>query len=613
VSDATSSSAPSYPPKLRRYTNAVIAVSVPVAVAAVLEIARATSTPGVLVGVLLFAAAAISAELNPVPLDETASRSVTLSFIFLLASQVLFGWEYAVLASIATMGISQAIERIDLRRAAFNTSVYVLSTFLSAAPGFLLGWDGTTLTADDAGQLTILVILGGAVFLFTNIILIAIVVALARSTSVRAMLDDYVRYAGPAFAIMCLIAALAVALWKVLPQLELLLAGPLFALALYQRYAYRSVVARRDAETDGLTLLRNHRAFQAAIAAALAEAGDDVVALAILDIDDFKSINDQFGHPVGDEVLNSVAEALRDELGADRCYRVGGEEFAVLMAGVGSHEADRLLDRLHGRLAETACAHGSTITISAGIALYPASAGSRDELLHNADSALYWAKNHGKGRTCVYTPNIVRVRSRQEAAEEAARLARLRAAEALVRVVDAKDNYTGQHSQAVSDLVEGIGRRLGLEEATIEQLRLAGLLHDLGKVAIPDSILQKREELDAEERIVLREHPEIGFRLLEDAGVAPVHEWVRHHHEAWDGSGYPLGLAGDDIPLGSRVILVADAFHAMTSERPYRKGRSVGDALAELRRCSWTQFDARIVAALEEYLAHQASDHAEAS
>ncbi len=112
---------------------------------------------------------------------------------------------------------------------------------------------------------------------------------------------------------------------------------------------------------------------------------------------------------------------------------------------------------------------------------------------------------------------------------------------------------------------------------------------------------------------MLREHPEIGFRLLEDAGVAPVHEWVRHHHEAWDGSGYPSGLSGDDIPLGSRIILVADAFHAMTSERPYRKGRSTGDALAELRRCSWTQFDARIVAALEEHLADESGRQAEAS
>jgi HD-GYP domain-containing protein (c-di-GMP phosphodiesterase class II) len=214
------------------------------------------------------------------------------------------------------------------------------------------------------------------------------------------------------------------------------------------------------------------------------------------------------------------------------------------------------------------------------------------------------------GRTCASAPNIIRVHVRTEAAEEATRLARLRAAAALVRLVDAKDDYTARHSQAVSDLVEGIGRRLALDETTIGQLRLAGLLHDLGKVAIPDRILQKRQPLDAEELTVVREHAEIGYRLLADAGVAPVHEWVRHHHEAWDGSGYPLGLAGDDIPLGSRIILVADAFHAMTSERPYRKGCTAADALDELRRCSWTQFDARIVTALEESLRARTPAHA---
>ncbi len=284
----------------------------------------------------------------------------------------------------------------------------------------------------------------------------------------------------------------------------------------------------------------------------------------------------------------------------------------MLMPGLDGDEATALIDLLHARLARTDCAHGAPITISAGIAIYPDTADSRGELLRVADSALYWAKNHGKGRSCLYTPNIVRIRSRQEIAEEAARLARLRAAEALIRVVDAKDNYTGEHSQAVSELVQGVGAQLGLDAETVEQLRLAGLLHDLGKVAIPDSILQKRDELDAEEAIVLREHPEIGYRLLEDAGVAPVHEWVRHHHEAWDGSGYPHGLAGDEIPLGSRIILVADAYHAMTSNRPYREGRSTREALAELRRCCWVQFDARVVVALEAHLGAIEQQQAEA-
>ena len=162
----------------------------------------------------------------------------------------------------------------------------------------------------------------------------------------------------------------------------------------------------------------------------------------------------------------------------------------------------------------------------------------------------------------MYTPD--------ELAAAAERHARLRAAESLIKVVDAKDVYAGAHSQSVSRLVVGIARAMDLDDETVEQVRLAGLLHDLGKIAVPDRILQKPGKLDADEMKTMREHAELGYRLLEGLGVSPVDRWIRHHHEWWDGSGYPLGLAGEEIPLGSRIILVADAFDAMTSDRVYR-------------------------------------------
>jgi diguanylate cyclase (GGDEF)-like protein/putative nucleotidyltransferase with HDIG domain len=593
----------SYPPRLRRYTSAIIALSVPIAAGAILHAIAARHDARLALGVAVFTLAAILAETKPVPLDERGTRSVSLAFVFLLAGQVLFGWQYAVLAAVLAMSISQALERLPLRRAAFNVSAYAISAFVSAGPGFVLGWKGGDLATADTTRLTVLVFVAGACFVLANVALVAGAVALAESVPIREMLDDYVRHAGPAFAIMAFISALATALWQISATLELLLAGPLFALALYQRYAYRSLLATTAAETDGLTGLRNHRSFHASLREALDGDEPAPAALVVLDIDDFKGINDRFGHPVGDEVLRALADALRAVFDAESVFRVGGEEFAVLLADCDADAARNQVARLHADLAAHEFPHRERTTISAGIATYPTMAVGRDELVRLADDALYWAKDHGKARTCVYDPSIVRTRSVQEVAELAERQARLRAAESLIRVVDARDTYTGAHSEAVSRLGEGIARALDLDEELVAQIRLAGLLHDLGKIAIPDRILQKPAALDDEEAAVLRQHVEIGYRLLEGLGVSPIDQWIRHHHESWDGSGYPHGLAGEDIPLGSRIILVADAFDAMTTNRTYRAGGTRREAIAELRRCAWMQFDARVVAALEAHLA----------
>ncbi|HZD87718.1 MAG TPA: HD domain-containing phosphohydrolase, partial [Gaiellaceae bacterium] len=241
-------------------------------------------------------------------------------------------------------------------------------------------------------------------------------------------------------------------------------------------------------------------------------------------------------------------------------------------------------------------------TISTGIATFPTHATSLDELQRTADGALYWSKAHGKNRACLYSPTTVRIMTPQELERETERNARLRAAKNLVRFVDARDPSTATHSEVVSGLCEGIGVELGLDPEMVDHLRLAGLLHDLGKIGLPDAILRAPRPLTDEEYEIVKRHPEFGHSLLDGMGIDPVDDWVLHHHEHWDGSGYPTGLAGEDIPLGARIILAADAFEAITADRPYRKAQSQEAALAELRAHAGTQFDPDVVAALERHL-----------
>jgi putative nucleotidyltransferase with HDIG domain len=238
------------------------------------------------------------------------------------------------------------------------------------------------------------------------------------------------------------------------------------------------------------------------------------------------------------------------------------------------------------------------VTASAGLATFPVQGDGRDELIRLADSALYWAKEHGKNRVRLFRPDVVELAELKRLAAGPDRAARYRAAASLAKAVDARDTYTGSHSERVSELAARLADRMGIDLEQVELTRLAGSLHDLGKLAIPEEILRKPGELTDTERLVLERHPQIGHRMLDSLGVDPVADVVLHHHERWDGAGYPDGLQGEAIPLGARIIFVADAYDAMTSDRIYRPRLSSESALAELRRCAGTQFDPSIVSAL---------------
>jgi diguanylate cyclase (GGDEF)-like protein len=587
-----------YPPRLRRLIASVVALALPVVAVAVVRVGLDPPWAEEALAICLFLALALLAELKPVPIEEEGMSSVSLAFVFILSSVILFGWEYGVVISTISALTAQLVEGKPPDRTAFNTSVYALSAFAAALP--VIAWgDGA---ASDPVAITALALWGGAAFVAVNFACISLAISFHQQIPIRPLLRENARLVGPAFVIQAFLAALAAALWTTDARLLVLMAGPLFTVTLYQRSSLASRKATRDAHTDSLTHLGNNRSYELALATAAEQAADGrTLSLCLVDVDDFKRINDVFGHPLGDGVLAKVADLLRAGAEDIHAYRLGGDEFALLLPG-GRVAARRYLEGLYRRISAASFPHGESVTVSAGTATIPDDGTDVRELERQADGALYWAKHNGKNRWCVYTPEAVQLYSLEELERRAEQQARLRAAENLVRVVDAKDAYTGAHSERVALYVEAIARRLGLADELVEQMKLAGRLHDLGKIAVSDSILQKPLGLTRAEEEHVAMHPELGASLLDGMEIKPVDMWIRHHHEHWDGSGYPDGLAGDDIPLGSRVILVADAFDAITTERSYSPAASPRNALAELKRAAGAQFDPSVVAALESFL-----------
>jgi len=572
-------------------------VALPLALAALVRIGLDAPSWSKALVILLFFGLSLVADLRPVPMDENGKSEVSIASVFIVTAAILFGWEYAVPLAALSIGITYVVNRRSLAHTAFNASMYGISAFAAALPATLFG----SIHGPQVGRITVYVLLGGAAHLAVNVTLVAGAIALSQGVPYRKVVRPGLRDGGGAFTIMVLLAALAANLWVTRPWLLLLLAGPLFTLTLYQRSALHSRIATRDARTDNLTGLGNHRAYQAVLRQRIeeSEATGQPFSLCLVDVDNFKHVNDVYGHPAGDDVLVLIGGMLANVKGGE-AFRFGGDEFAVICS-LDELSAFRELERIQHQLPQIESTAGP-VTISVGIASFPSHAVDATGLQRTADGALYWSKHHGKNRSCLYSPSVVRIYSADELEREVERNARLRAAKNLVKFVDARDVSTANHSEVVSTLAEAIGLELGLEPAMVEHLRLAGLLHDLGKIGLPDAILKAPRPLTAEEYAIVKRHPEFGYSLLDGLGIEPLDEWVLHHHEHWDGSGYPNGLAGEEIPLGARIILVADAFEAITADRPYRPAQTEQAALMELRRNAGTQFDSAVVEALATHL-----------
>jgi len=373
----------------------------------------------------------------------------------------------------------------------------------------------------------------------------------------------------------------------------------LMGMAIANADAQARLVAQ--ATTDQLTGLVNHRAFHERLReeAAVARRHGQQLAVAVFDLDRFKQVNDTLGHVGGDAVL---AETARRMTAAARegevVARIGGDELALLMPGVGGDEAHAAAERVRRAVGVAPFPDAGAMTLSAGVCDL-SQAGDPEELLRLADGALYWAKAHGRDACIRYSPQVVEELSAAERADRLEHARALAALGALAKAIDAKDPATIRHSERVAALACELAVESGWSPAGVARLHDAALVHDVGKIGVPDAVLSKPSRLTAGEYEVIKRHADLGARIV--AGMLDPEQtaWVRGHHERHDGGGYPDGLAQDTISEGARLLALADAWDAMTGARVYSAPMTADAALAEVRRNDGRQFHPDAVAALE--------------
>ena len=373
--------------------------------------------------------------------------------------------------------------------------------------------------------------------------------------------------------------------------------------------AFVQVEAR--AAHDRLTGVANREALLTTLASEIERATrhHKWLSVAFIDIDRFKPINDTYGHHTGDKVLREIASLLAENIrGSDLFGRYGGEEFMLILPETTPEEATVVAEHLRQLVMDhpltIAPRQGMQVTISIGVAGDVGSQLQPDRLVDQADAAMYAAKSLGRNRTYRYraVDDNAPIRrapisaERRAAATAIGQKASDAATEALASVLAPQPHHQGQPSDMIATLATGIALQMGLPQDEIERIRVASLLHDLGKLAVPLEILEKRSALSDHEWQAIGEHPRIGQVILEQAtSLREAVPTVLHHHERFNGGGYPHGLRGKEIPLGARIVAVADAYHAMIHDRPYRNARDHAHALAELRANAGTQFDPDIV------------------
>jgi len=354
------------------------------------------------------------------------------------------------------------------------------------------------------------------------------------------------------------------------------------------------------ARTDPLTGLPNRVALHEVLENELERAKPESrpVSLVMLDLDRFKRVNESLGLSAGDRTLRRVSSLLDDaSRRIDFVSKSGGEEFAIVLPETTQHQAFLFAEELLDKIRAMSAGPGINLSASAGVAVFPDHGADMATLTAAADRALHAAKALGRDRAVIYSPEVTNVLGAVTGRRNVETQAHLATVLSLAEALDQRDSGTAKHSQTVGRLCEMMSRELGFDEDRVDRLRLAGILHDIGKIGVPDSILCKPGPLTSDEMDQMKRHPELGARMLSSSELDDVRGWILAHHERPDGTGYPKGLSADDIPIEAAIVAVGDAYEAMTSDRVYRMAIGPEKAREELLRWSGKQFSPVVVEA----------------
>jgi diguanylate cyclase (GGDEF)-like protein/putative nucleotidyltransferase with HDIG domain len=376
---------------------------------------------------------------------------------------------------------------------------------------------------------------------------------------------------------------------RLLEQVALQIATPIVNSQLYSQAEQRSRI-------DELTGLFNRRHFEERLKEEIGRHSryGDVFSIFLLDLDNFKTYNDVYGHPSGDTLLNHMGKIVKTSVrNADQAFRYGGDEFVVILPHTAVDEARVVAERVRDRIAGEMEKREIAVTCSIGLASYPSDGVMAGELVTVADTALYFAKRTGGNR--VYLSSKILSEPLDDAGTYARRNG-LSAIYALVSTVEAKDPYTYGHSRKVNTYAVALAEAIGLSPEEVSRVSTAALLHDIGKIGVPDKVLNKKGKLNADDWESIKSHPRLGATIVGNVpNLAPCVSTILHHHERWDGTGYPEGLKGEQISVEARILAIADAFEAMSAARPYRPALCSDKVLKELRGGAGSQFDPELV------------------